>query len=82
MNVSVSYRNILKNGWKVSGAGTGPPTCKMGTFFHIPLALTMAINNNFQLNEALGETPKLLVLRSSRTMKITFIVIPNVWEFN
>ena len=38
----------------VGGAGACPPTCKMGTFFHIPLALTMPINNNFQLNGASG----------------------------
>ena len=47
----------------VGGAGTGPPTCEMGTFFHIPLALTMPTSNNFQLNGALGETPKLWALQ-------------------
>ena len=31
----------------VGGAEAGPPMCKMGTFFHIPLALTMPISNNF-----------------------------------
>ena len=45
----------------VGGAGAGPPTCKMGTFFHIPLALTIPISNNFQSNRALGETPKLCI---------------------
>ena len=39
--------------------GEDQPTCKMGTFFQIPLALTMPISNNFQLNGASRETPKL-----------------------
>ena len=46
----------------VGETGAGPPTCKMGTFFQIPLALTMPISNNFQLNGASGETLKLWVL--------------------
>ena len=39
----------------VGGAGACPPTCKMRTFFHIPLALSMSISNKFQLNGASGE---------------------------
>ena len=31
-------------------------TCKFGTFFQIPLALTIPISNNFQLNETSEET--------------------------
>ena len=34
----------------------------VGTFFQIPLALTMPISNNFQLNGASVETLKLWVL--------------------
>ena len=43
----------------VGGAGAGPPTCKMGTFFQIPLPLTTPISNNFQLNGASEESLKL-----------------------
>ena len=43
----------------VGGTGAVPPTCKMGTFFQIPLALTMPIGNIFQLNGASGEIAKL-----------------------
>ena len=36
-----------------NGTWAGPPTCQMGTFFQIPLALTMPISNNFsQSSEA------------------------------
>ena len=34
----------------VGGTRACPPTCKMGTFFHISLALSMPISNKFQLN--------------------------------
>ena len=44
----------------VGGAGACPPTCKMRTFFHIPLALSMTISNKFQLNGASGETLNLM----------------------
>ena len=47
----------------MGGTGEDPPTCKMGTLFQIPLALTMSKSNNFQLNGASGETPELWVLR-------------------
>ena len=40
--------------------GVRGATCKLGTFFQIPLTLTMPISNNFQLNGASGETLKLL----------------------
>ena len=40
----------------VGGEGVCQPTCKMGTFFPIPLAITEPILNNFQLNEASGQT--------------------------
>ena len=42
----------------MGGTGEDPTTCKLGTFFQIPLTLTMPISNNFQLNGASGETPK------------------------
>ena len=58
-SVVCMMQNYLITG-SVGGAGAGPPM--MGTFFHIPLALTMPISNNFQLNRASGETPKLWVL--------------------
>ena len=29
----------------VGGAGACSPTCRMGTFFHVPLALTTPISN-------------------------------------
>ena len=62
LQASVWGKTTLITG-SVGGAGAGPPTLKMGTFFHIPLALTMPISNNFQLNRASGETPKLWVLQ-------------------
>ena len=61
----------------MGGIGDDPTSCKLGKFFQIPLTLTMPIGNNFQLNEASGETPKTLDI----TMKMTFIVIPKVWVF-
>ena len=42
--------------------GAGLPTCKMGTFFQIPLALTMPISNNFLFNGASGQSLKLWLL--------------------
>ena len=61
-HASVWGKTTLITG-SAGGAGAGPPTCKMGTFFHIPLALTMPISNNFQSRRASGETPKLWVLQ-------------------
>ena len=58
---SVWSKTTLNTGG-VGGAGAGPPTCKTRTFFLIPLALTMPIINNFQLNGAPGETFKLWLL--------------------
>ena len=58
--VSVRSKTTLITGLcRVGGAGVGPPTCKMGTFFQIPLALIMPISNNFQLNGASEESLKL-----------------------
>ena len=56
----------------MGGTGEDPNTCKLGTFFQIPLTLTMPIGNNFQLNRASGETTKLWVI---------FIVVPKDWYF-
>ena len=56
--LSVCSKSTLIMG-HVGGARVCPPTCKMGTFFQIPLALTMPISNNFQLNAASGETLRL-----------------------
>ena len=54
-------------------AGPGP-VVRWGRFFISPsLALTMPISNNFQLNRASGETPKLWVY-----LTIKVIVIPKV----
>ena len=47
----------------MGGAGVGPPICKLGTFYQIPLALTMPISNDFQSNGASGETANLWVLQ-------------------
>ena len=38
--------------------GTAPPTSKLGTFLSWPLALSMSIYSNFQINGASGETLK------------------------
>ena len=46
----------------MGGAGEDPPTCKMGTFFQIPLALTMPIGNNLQLNGPLPLPPVIRVV--------------------
>ena len=47
----------------MGGTGEDQTTCKLGTFFQIPLAQTMSIGNNFQLNGASGEFTKLWVLQ-------------------
>ena len=39
-------------------AGAAPPTSKLGKFLSWPLALSMSIYSNFQINGALGETLK------------------------
>ena len=59
---SVRSKTTLITGG-VGETGEDPPTRKMGTFFQIPLALTMPIGNYFQLNGASGETIKLWVLQ-------------------
>ena len=43
-------------GW----AGAGPPTSKLETFLLWPLALSMPIYRNFQINEVSGEILKSL----------------------
>ena len=39
-------------------AGAAPPTSKLGKFLSWPLALSMSIYSNFQINGASGETLK------------------------
>ena len=56
---------------------TGPPTSKLGTLLLWSLALSMPIYNNFQINEASGET-----YRSLFCFKIKGSGIPLVVYFN
>ena len=51
---SVCYKTTLITGG-VGFAGAGPPTSKLGTFLLWPLALSMPIYSNFQINGASGE---------------------------
>ena len=51
---SVCYKTTQIAGG-VGGNGAAPPTSKLGTFLSWPLALSMSIYSNFQINEASGE---------------------------
>ena len=61
----------------VGGAEAGQPTCNMGTFFQIPLTLTMPISNNFKLNGATEQSLKLWLLQK----KVIFDEVPKVSDF-
>ena len=54
---SLCYKTTLITGG-VGGTGVGPPTFKLGTFLLWPLALSLPIYSNFQVNGAYGETLK------------------------
>ena len=54
---SVCYKTAQITGG-VGGAVACPPTSKLGTFLLWPLALSMQIYSNFQINGASGETLK------------------------
>ena len=54
---SVCYKTSLNTGG-VGRAGAAPPTSKLGKFLSWPLALSMSIYSNFQINGASGETLK------------------------
>ena len=54
---SVCYKTTQNRGG-VGRTGTAPPTSKLGTFLSWPLALSMSIYSNFQINGASGETLK------------------------
>ena len=43
----------------VSGAEVNPPICKMGTFYHRSLALSVPIYRNFQSNGGKWQSHKL-----------------------
>ena len=54
---TVRYKTTLNTG-SVGRAGDAPPTYKLGKFLSWPLALSMLIYRNFQINGTLGETLK------------------------
>ena len=54
---SVCYKTSLNTGG-VGRAGAAPPTSNLGKFLSWPLALSMSIYSNFQINGASGETLK------------------------
>ena len=54
---SVCYKTTLNTG-SVGRAVAAPPTSKLGTFLSWPLALSMSIYSNLQINVASGETLK------------------------
>ena len=54
---SVCYKTTLNTGG-VGQAGAAHPTSKLGTFLSWPLALSMSIYSNFQINGTSGETLK------------------------
>ena len=54
---SVCYKTSLNTGG-VGQAGAAPPTSKLEKFLSWPLALSMSIYSNFQINGASGETLK------------------------
>ena len=52
---SVCYKTTQNTGG-VGRTGTAPPTSKLGTFLSWPLALSMSIYSNFQINGAMEDT--------------------------
>ena len=69
---SVFYKTSLITGG-VGWAGAGPPTSKLETFLLWPLALSMPICSNFQINGASGGTlkpPDPLFLKQNRGLEI------------
>ena len=54
---AVYYKTTLNTGG-VGWAGAAPATSKLGTILSWPLALSMTIYSNFQINGASGETRK------------------------
>ena len=63
----------------VGGEGVDPPKCKMGgTFLQNPLALSVPIISNFQLNGASAESLKLWLDYYNKSF---FNEISKLWEF-
>ena len=54
---AVYYKTALNTG-SVGRAWAAPPTSKLGTILSWPLALSMTIYSNFQINGTSGETLK------------------------
>ena len=54
---TVCYKTTQNTG-SVGRAGAAPPTCELGKFLSWPLALSMSIYSNFQINGTSGETLK------------------------
>ena len=75
---SVCYKTSLNTG-VVGQTGAAPPTSKLEKFLSWPLALSMSIYSNFQINGASGETlkpPDPRFLKQNRGLEVT----PFIWK--
>ena len=82
---SVCYKTSLNTGG-VGQAGAAPPTSKLEKFLSWPLALSMSIYSNFQINVASGETLKppdslfCFKNRGSRGVRVS-PKVPFIWKW-